>query len=293
MKVTICSLLLTLFFAQAYAQKKDVPITPVKVTDDIVMLQGAGGNIGLYLDDDGVIMIDDQFAHMADKISAAIATFTDKPIKYLVNTHWHGDHTGGNEIFAGKGATIVAQENVRTRLSTDQIRPFGRTTSASPVAAWPKLTFSEKMSIHTSKESIQLIHHHNAHTDGDSFVYFPMSNVLHMGDTFFAGRFPFIDVDMGGTPDGLIEAVSAALMICDADTKIIPGHGNLSDKDDLRKYHQMLLNMQSRIKAAIDEGDTEDALDVAALTEGYDSWGTGFINGEKMVKTLFRYFSVK
>ena len=135
MKVTICSLLLTLFFAQAYAQKKDVPITPVKVTDDIVMLQGAGGNIGLYLDDDGVIMIDDQFAHMADKISAAIATFTDKPIKYLVNTHWHGDHTGGNEIFAGKGATIVAQENVRTRLSTDQIRPFGRTTSASPVAA--------------------------------------------------------------------------------------------------------------------------------------------------------------
>jgi len=273
------------------AQREKTPITPVQVTDRIIMLKGSGGNIGVFLDDDGVIMIDDQFAYMADKISAAIAEQTDMPIKYLINTHWHGDHTGGNEIFGNKGATIIAHDNVRKRLSTDQIRPFGRTTAASPVIAWPKLTYNEEFTIHTKEESIELIHVHNAHTDGDSFVYFPMSNVLHMGDTFFVGRFPFVDVDMGGSPDGLIAAVEAALMIVDEDTQIIPGHGELSNKQNLKDYHQMLLIMRDRVKAAMADGMAEDAVDVETLTKGFESWGTGFINGEKYVKMLWRSYS--
>jgi len=273
------------------AQREKTPITPVQVTDRIIMLKGSGGNIGVFLDDDGVIMIDDQFAYMADKISAAIAEQTDMPIKYLINTHWHGDHTGGNEIFGNKGATIIAHDNVRKRLSTDQIRPFGRTTAASPVIAWPKLTYNEEFTIHTKEESIELIHVHNAHTDGDSFVYFPMSNVLHMGDTFFVGRFPFVDVDMGGSPDGLIAAVEAALMIVDEDTQIIPGHGELSNKQNLKDYHQMLLIMRDRVKAAMADGMAEDAVDVETLTKGFESWGTGFINGEKYVKMLWKSYS--
>ena len=283
MNHTISAKLLSLVFFLAItsivsAQREKTPITPVQVTDRILMLKGSGGNIGVFLDDDGVIMIDDQFAYMAEKISAAIAEKTDMPIKYLINTHWHGDHTGGNEIFGNKGATIIAHDNVRKRLSTDQVRPFGRTTEASPAMAWPKLTYNEEFTIHTSDESIELIHIHNAHTDGDSFVFFPMSNVLHMGDTFFVGRFPFVDVDMGGSPDGLIAAVEAALMIVDEDTQIIPGHGALSNPIELEVYRQMLLDVKQRTENAIAQGLTLEQFIASNPTSDYDAtWGNGFL----------------
>lgn len=274
------------------AQRFDkVKIEPVKVTDDIYMLVGAGGNIGLFLGPEGTVMIDDQFAPLAPKISAVIDSLADTSIKYLINTHWHGDHTGGNLAFAEKGATIVAHDNVRERLSKKQIRPFGRSTDAAPEMAWPKLTFSENMSVHINGESIQLLHNHNAHTDGDAFVYFPSYNVLHMGDCFFRARFPYVDVDMGGTPDGIIAAVEAALMICDEDTKIIPGHGDLSNKDDLSTYHQMLMIMRDRIKREIKDGAAMEDLDIASLAMGFEDWGTGFIPADKFIKMLYNFYS--
>ncbi len=285
-------LLLSCFACFLTAQNFDkVRIKPIKVTEDIYMLVGAGGNIGLFLGAEGTVMIDDQFAPLAPKISAVIDSLADTNIKYLINTHWHGDHTGGNMAFAEKGATIVAHDNVRERLSKQQIRPFGRSTEAAPEMAWPKLTFSESMSVHINGESIQLIHHHNAHTDGDAFVYFPSYNVLHMGDCFFRSRFPYVDVDMGGTPDGIIAAVEAALMISDEDTKIIPGHGDLSDKEDLSTYHQMLMIMRDRIKRELKNGTAMEDLDIAGLSKGFEEWGTGFISADKFVKMLYKFYS--
>jgi len=174
-------------FAQRDFSKVEISIE--QVTENIYVLFGSGGNIGILAGEDGVIMIDDQYAPLSDKIEVAIQTISDHPVKYLLNTHWHGDHTGGNANFASKGATIIAHENVRERLSKDQnIKAFNRTVKAAPEAAWPVLTFSDKMSLFANGEDIMAIHVHNAHTDGDALMYFPNSNVIHMGDTYFNGR---------------------------------------------------------------------------------------------------------
>jgi len=265
----------------------DVTITTEQVIDNIYMLQGAGGNIAILIGEDGTLMVDDQFAPLSEKIMAAIKDISDQSVHYLLNTHWHGDHTGGNENFANAGATIIAHDNVRKRLSTEQLRPFGRSTPASPEAAWPQLTFNDEMHIHYNNENIHLIHNHNAHTDGDAFVYFSDSNVLHMGDCFFKDRFPYIDRDMGGSPDGYIKAVSQAILITDSDTKIIPGHGALATKQDLLNYYNMLITMRDRVKKSISDGQTMEEALAANLTDGYESWGTGFINDEAIVKVLY------
>lgn len=290
MKATI-TVLACLFVTSLISQNWDeIEVKSQEVSEGIYMLTGRGGNIGLSIGHDGVLIIDDQFAPLSEKISATIDKITNKEVRYLINTHWHGDHTGGNENFANYGATIIAHDNVRKRMSKDQIRPFGRTTPASPEAAWPKLTFNDNMSVHFNGQSIQLIHIHNAHTDGDAFVYFPKSNVLHMGDCFFKDRFPFIDKDSGGSPDGAIKAVQIALMITDSETKIIPGHGSLANKEDLIRYHSMLITMRDRILKAIKDNIEEDSLDISALTKDYESWGEAFINPEKMVKTFYRAY---
>lgn len=292
MKLLLPLLALSLSFS-LLSQDLEIQINPQKVTDNIYILYGAGGNIGLFIGEDGAVMIDDQYAKVSQKILAVVDSLSETSIKYLINTHWHGDHTGGNAFFAGQGATIVAHENVRERLSHTQLRPFGRSTEPSPEIAWPVLTYNDKMQIHINGESLQLIHHHNAHTDGDAFIFFPAHNVLHMGDCFFKSRFPFIDVVMGGTPDGLIHAVEAALMISDEDTQIIPGHGTLADKQDLKDYHQMLGIMRDRVKTEVTNDTPLDALDLAALTEGFEAWGAGFISGEKFVKMLYNFYSEK
>ncbi|MBT8189622.1 MAG: MBL fold metallo-hydrolase [Bacteroidia bacterium] len=269
----------------------DVEVKIHPVTENIFMLEGMGGNIGLSVGDDGVLLIDDQFAELGPKIESAIASVSDHPVKYLVNTHWHGDHTGSNSHFSEKGAIIIAHENVRERLSTDQVRPFRRSTPASPVSAWPELTFGDAMKIHMNGESIHLIHVHNAHTDGDAMVYFPESNVLHMGDLFFNHRFPYVDTSSGGHPDGAIKAVDAALMIADKDTKIIPGHGEQAGYQDLLDYKAMWLEMRSRVMDAIDQDVAIDTADVDALIKGYEEWEWGFIDGKKFLKMLFGAYS--
>lgn len=268
-----------------------VVINPTQITENIYMLEGSGGNIGVFTGPEGTLVIDDQFAPLSDKIKAVIDSLSDNPIKYLINTHWHGDHTGGNANFAEMGATIVAHENVRKKLMTEQVRPFRGTTPAAPELAWPKLTFNDKMYVHFNGEDINLIHTHAAHTDGDALIYFPNHNVLHMGDCFFKDRFPFIDIDLGGNPKGMITVVEAALMICDDETKIIPGHGKLAVKSDLQKYYAMLKEMDRRIEEVIASGVTSDKLDIEKLTKGYETWGTGFIDPEKMVTTLYSAYT--
>ena len=268
-----------------------VEITSEKVTDNIYMLQGSGGNIAVLVGEEGTLMVDDQFAPLSEKIMATVKELTDHSVHYLLNTHWHGDHTGGNENFANAGAVIIAQDNVRKRLSSDNVRPFGRTTPASPEASWPKITFNEEMHIYYNSENVHLIHNHNAHTDGDAFVYFSDANVLHMGDCFFKDRFPFIDRDLGGSPQGYISAVSKALLLSDDSTKIIPGHGDLASKQDLQNFYNMLTTMRDRVKKSIEDGHTVEEALAANLTEGYESWGTGFINDEKIVKVLYAAYS--
>ena len=294
MKQSIICLVCTLWLSTTVSgqQFDDVKITTHKINDELHILFGAGGNILTLTGPEGTLMVDTQFAPLSEKITAAINEIDSGAIKYVINTHFHGDHTGGNEAFATKGAMIIAHDNVRTRLSTDQIRPYGRSVDAAPPGAWPRLTFNDEMQIHMNGHLIQLIHvHTGAHTDSDALVYLPMANVLHMGDIFFKDRFPFIDSDLGGDPDGMIATVEAALMLCDADTQIVPGHGAISDKEDLSRYLQMLKIMVDRVKAEVAAGSGILTLDMDKLVEGYSSWGDGFMKSDTFVKILFRKYS--
>ena len=242
----------------------------------------------MCIGDDGVLVIDDQYAPLTERIKAAISVLTGDAVKYVVNTHWHGDHTGGNENFGNEGATIIAHKNVRERLSTEQVmKAFNRTVPASPKSAWPTITFDIDISLYINGENIELIHVHNAHTDGDAFVYFTESNVLHMGDCFFKDRFPFIDLGSGGSVDGAIKAVSIALMLVDEETTIIPGHGTLATKADLVNYSIMLHTMRDRVKKAMAENKSIDEIKAAGLDEGFEDWGSGFINAATFIDFIW------
>ncbi len=269
-----------------------VEISIEQVTENIYVLFGSGGNIGILSGEDGVIMIDDQYAPLSEKIEVAIKTISDHPVKYLLNTHWHGDHTGGNANFGSKGATIIAHENVRERLSNDQnMKAFNRKVKAAPKAAWPVLTFSEKMSLFANGEDIMAVHVHNAHTDGDALIYFPNSNVIHMGDTYFNGRFPFIDLGSGGSVDGIVSAVNKALFLIDEDTKVIPGHGSLSNKKELTAYRDTIIKVSTKVKEAVAAGKTIEEIKAANFTEGFEEWGKGFISSDRFLDIIFTDYS--
>lgn len=291
MKQLVLSLLMTcLFTALIHAQRdySKVVIKAQQLTDQIYMLEGAGGNIGVMVGDDGVFMIDSQFAPLSDKIKEAISKLSNKPIIYLANTHWHGDHTGGNAAFATEGAQIIAHENVRMRKSTDQFsKAFNRTTPAAPKATWPVITFSDDIKVYLNDQEVALLHVHNAHTDGDAFVYFTQSNVMHMGDTFFNGRFPYVDLGSGGSVKGLIAAISKALMIVDEDTQIIPGHGALANKADLLKYQEVVTTVVAKVESAIAKNMSLADIKAAGYTTAYEGWGSGFISDEKFIDTIW------
>ncbi len=272
-----------------WAQQKEVEVKVEKVNGTVYMLTGKGGNIGVSVGDDGVFMIDGQYADMSTKILAAIKSITGQGLKYLINTHWHGDHVGGNENMSKEGAVVVAHENVRKRMSTEQLmKAFSKTVPAAPEAARPAITFTNDLTMYLNGETIHLMHVHNAHTDGDAFVYFTESNVLHMGDCYFNGRYPFIDLSSGGSIDGVIKAANQALFLIDDDTKIIPGHGSLSNKKELTAYRNVLMTIRDRVKAAIADGKTLDEIKAAKLSEEYDAeWGTGFINSDTLVDFIY------
>ncbi len=279
----VCLLLSFNIFAQRNFD--DVTITSEKVTDHIYMLVGAGGNIGVSIGDDGVFLVDDQFAPLSEKILAVIKTLSNQPIKFLANTHHHGDHTGGNTNMAKEGAIIVAHDNVRVRLK--QPRRDGSTLAKE---ALPTLTFNDTMSLYINGEQVLIFHVDNAHTDSDALLYFTKSNVLHTGDTYFRGRYPFIDLNSGGSVNGYINAAKKAMMLIDDTTKIIPGHGKLSTKTEYSSFLTMLETLKTASEKEIAKGVTKDAFIANTnLTKTYDDlgFGSGFINGERFRGILY------
>ncbi len=286
--------LLILFMAQtgAYSATPDfanVQIQTEKVADNVFMLVGAGGNIGVSAGRDCVLMIDTSYAPLADKIKAAIAAVSGKPIQYVVNTHWHQDHVGGNEYFAKEGAAVVAHDNVRKRVSTEQVvKILNKTVPPLPESALPVITFSRNVTFHLNGNEIFIFHIERAHTDGDAIVHFKKSNVIHMGDIYFNGTYPFIDLSAGGSINGMIAAVKRILLLCDQDTKVMPGHGHLSNKAELQEYLKMLVAVRDRISSELRAGQPLAAVIASQPTRDLDPvWGKGFMKPEQFVTIVY------
>ncbi len=272
MSVTISAALgLLVFPALGSAQNFDnIQIRTIPVTENIYMLQGSGGNIGVSIGDDGTIIVDDQFAPLTDKIVAAIAELTDNPVTFVVNSHFHYDHTDGNENFGRAGALIVAQDNSRRRMATDQVLSgSNRPQPAYAEVGLPKITFAESMSFHYNDNTIDIIHTGPGHTDGDAQVYFRDSNVIHTGDMFVRYGLPYIDHGNGGSLDGMIDALWTIAGIIDDNTIIIPGHGQLSTRTDLLEFRAMLVTIRDRIKDGIARGLSLDQVIASNPARGY------------------------
>lgn len=273
----------------AFGQMDDVTVTTTKVTESIYMLQARGGNIGVSIGEDGVFMIDDQFAPLTGKITAAVAQLSDQPVRFVINTHWHGDHTGGNENLGKQGVTIVAHDNVRKRMSAQQVmKELNNTVPASPDGALPVITFNDRMTFHFNGDEIRVIHKPYSHTDGDSILYFVKDNVIHAGDTVFNGSYPFVDTSSGGSFGGLITTVEELLKIGDADTKIIPGHGPLASKDDIQAYLDMLKDVRSILGAYIEKKTPLAKVEFEDPLKDYnEKWGQGFMKPDIWLRIVY------
>lgn len=284
-----------LFASSAQAQQNfdKVEIKIEKLSPSTYVLFGAGGNIGVSVGEDALFLIDDQYAPLTPKITAALKTLTDKPIRFVLNTHWHGDHTGGNENMGKQGVVLVAHDNVYKRMSTEQFNAlFKSKTPPSPKAALPLVTFSADVTFHLNGEDIHGFHVPPAHTDGDTIVHFRKSNVIHMGDNYFNGWYPFIDVSSGGNPDGVIAVADKVLALADDNTKIIPGHGPVANKADLKAYRDMLSTVTDRIKALMKAGKKLDEIKAANPSAEYDEkWGKAFISPGRFVEMLVAAYS--
>ena len=265
----------------------DVKIEVVPSKDGLYMLVGRGGNIGLSTGSDGTFLVDDQFAPLTNRIEAAIRNVTGEGVRFLVNTHFHGDHTGGNENFGKRGTLIVAHENVRRRMSVDQFREILR-NDRTP-AALPRITFNDTVTFHWNGEEIRIVHIDHAHTDGDSLIYFVNVGVFHMGDIFFNRYYPFIDVDSGGNVNGMIAAAERVLSLALSDTKIIPGHGALADSDDLRAYRDMLIAVRDKVQTMVNDGKNVEEIVVSKPTASFDGPWEG--NIERFVRGV--YYSLR
>jgi len=276
--------------APALAQvAEDVVVEATPIAGNVHMITGRGGNIGLSVGDDGAFLIDDQFAPLTGQILAAVAELTPQPVRFVINTHWHFDHTGGNENLGKAGAIIVAHENVRKRLSTDQfMAAFDRTVPASPPGALPVITFTDSVTFHWNDDEIRVIHVRPAHTDGDAIIHFRKANVIHTGDLYFNGMYPFIDAGAGGRIAGMVAAVDRVLELTDDRTRIIPGHGELSGVAELRAYRGMLKTVHDRVRKLIDEGKSRDAVIAARPTHDLDEkWGRGFMQPDTWVGIVY------
>ena len=297
MKKILAPVVLLIFAISAHAQQRDfsqVQIKVTKVAGNVYMLEGSGGNIGVSVGADGILIVDDQFAPLADKIKAALKGLGGGKLRFILNTHWHGDHTGGNVVF-GPEATIIAHDNVRKRLATEQkSEVFKSTTPASPKEALPVITFDQSLSVHFNGEDIRAIHFPHGHTDGDSVIFFTNSNVVHLGDDFFAGgRFPFVDLESGGSVEGLTKNIAELITRIPPTAKLIPGHGPISTLDDLKNYHRMLVQTSEIVRQKMNAGKTLDQIKSEGLPEEWKPWGAGFIKTDAWIETIYRSATAK
>ena len=297
MKRLFVAVFLFLFAVGVHAQQRDfsqVQIKVTKVAGNVYMLEGSGGNIGVSVGDDGILIVDDQFAPLADKIRAALKGIgADKKLRFILNTHWHGDHTGGNVAF-GPEVPIIAHDNVRQRMAKEQKSEFFKnTTPASPKEALPVITFNQNLTVHFNGEEIRAIHFPHGHTDGDSVIFFTNSNVVHLGDDFFAGRFPFVDLESGGNVEGLTKNIGDIIGKIPPGAKLIPGHGPLSTIDDLKTYHNMLLTTTDIVRKKIAAGKTLEVIKSEGLPDEWKSWGTGFIKTDLWLTILYNSLTMK
>ncbi len=277
----------------AFGQDEDfskVQIKVTKVAGSVYMLEGSGGNIGASVGDDGIVIVDDQFAPLAEKIQAALKGITDKPVRFIINTHYHGDHTGGNEYFQ-KQAPIIAHDNVRKRLEEGGKGGNGGSISSDhkPAAkgALPIITFDHDVTVHLNGEDIRALYFPAGHTDGDAVIFFPKSNVVHMGDDFVTYGFPFIDVDSGGSIDGMIDGVEKVLAQVPADVKVIPGHGPVSNLEDVRAYIKMLKETREAVEKALKQHKSLDQMKQAKILAPWKKYSGDFVNEDTFIETLY------
>lgn len=284
-RCTPLAILAILLAGPAHAQTNamaDVEIRTEQVAPGIAVLFGRGGNIGVSYGDDATVLIDDEFAPLTERIVAAVAALDPDPVEFLINTHWHGDHTGGNENFGEAGALIMAHDNVRLRLATEQTGARG-TTPASPPAALPVVTYEDGLKLHLNGDTLHVIHMRNGHTDGDSIIWWETANVVHMGDLFFNRiSLPFIDRDSGGSAQGMLAAADRVLDMTDDQTRIIPGHGPMATRADLVAYRDMLADVIGQVQAAIDAGQSLEQIQAMAIADNYAVEG-GFIDARTFI----------
>jgi len=270
-----------------------VQIKVTKVSGNIYMLEGAGGNIAASIGDDGIVIVDDQFAPLADKIQAALKSLgiTDKPVRFVINTHYHGDHTGGNVPFSSAGSTVIAQDNVRKRLESGGTAGNGGSikmeNKPAEKAALPIITFEHDVTVHLNGEDIRALHFPSGHTDGDSIIFFPKNNVVHMGDDFVRYGFPFIDVASGGSVQGMISAMEKASAQLPADVKVIPGHGALSNLEDVREFTKMLRETTAVVQKALDAHKTLEQMKQEKILDPWKKWSGDFVNTDAFIETLY------
>lgn len=288
--IFVCVSLVSAHIKHSETNKQDVVIKTEKVAGNVSVLFGKGGNIGVSAGKDGILIIDDQYMDMADKIKAALKDLGSETPRFVFNTHWHGDHAGGNPIF-GQSSIIIAQENVRKRLSVDSTR-FGQLMKALPPVGLPMITYGQGLSIYFNGEEIRAVYMPNGHTDGDTIIFFTGSNVVHLGDDFFAGKFPFIDLESGGSVPGLTKNIDTLIKQIPADAKLIPGHGAVSTLNDLKNYHQMLVETTAIVAKQMDKKKSLDEIKKAGFPEKYKDWGTGFIKADFWIETIYKDYSV-
>jgi cyclase len=277
----------------AVAQDQDfskVQMKVTKVSGNVYMLEGAGGNIGASVGEDGIVIVDDQYAPMADKIKAALKGITDKPVRFVINTHYHGDHTGGNAIFQ-QTAPIIAQDNVRKRLqeggTAGNLGGVMVEAKPQPKEALPIITFDHDVTVHLNSEDIRALHFPSGHTDGDSVIFFPKSNVVHMGDDFVTYGFPFIDLASGGSVEGMIAALEQIVPGLPPDVKVIPGHGPISNLDDVRRFTTMLKDTEAVVAKGVKQGKSVDQLKQENVLAPWQKWSGDFITSEQWLVTLY------
>jgi len=255
----------------AAAQNNKIEISTFQLSDSVYMLMGAGGNVGISTGKDGLYIIDGGLKQATDPLLKAIRKISDKPIRFVFNTHYHGDHTGSNEFLGGTDSVIIAHENIYKRLSTEQVSIFmNSTTPPFAKPALPAVTFNDQLSMVFNGETATAYYVANGHTDGDAIIHFPRSNVIHMGDMFFNGRYPYVDLDAGGSLQGMVVAADLALTLANDSTRIIPGHGPLAVTEDLKSYRDFLLEASTRVQVLIDQGMNLEQIITANPTEDWD-----------------------